>query len=454
MKIKICVFKTDVTILDDQFVQHCNCVDSKELQNLLVNHILSHTVPYDCKEEEEEVVESLDPGAIEEDAIVQDVAEEVYVDEEYVVDNDTDHQFDTVTEEEVYMEEQDDEDNQQFTMVGDESEDTDSSLNDSTIKKERRKNKSTVIYKCENCEWQTSSRRKVYDHLQNEHDESNHLSCPYAPKCKNVFKNQIFRNKHINWHIINESRNEKGELYCQTCGILCEDKKSLLAHIASHNRYYCDYCPKSYAQYHNMKKHVIEHINGKKLVDKKMILCDLCSQLVPSERLKRHLYTFHCDEKLFQCRVCSKEFKHAESLKSHLDAHNGVPRYECEYCSKKFFNCSNYKSHMYRHTDPDRFKCSVCGERYGSSKSLSQHYLRNHENLEDKQKFPCTFEGCDKFYYTLDQMKTHVKRVHFKKAESPQPCPHCTYVANSKKNIQRHKWRVHKVKTRNRKVFT
>jgi hypothetical protein len=371
---------------------------------LLINHLLSHLMPpveenkkEELPEEEEEfVIETLDPDYYPEEYTEQVIEEEVYVDEEEYPEPTT-------------------------KIIADK------------IQKIRMPD---VIYKCTHCDYQRASEKAIYSHFENEHDENNSLSCPYAPECKNIFKNQKVLDKHVSWHKMNDAKELK------------QMKK-----LSNANRYSCDYCSKSYAHYHNMKRHVIEHIEGQKKRYKKMVLCDFCTQLVPSERLKRHHYTFHSDEKLFQCKVCGKDFKHAESLRNHMDGHENKPRYKCEYCGKAFFNLSNYKTHLYRHTEPDRFKCTVCFERYGSAKSLREHFMLKHENLEDKEKMHCPFDGCEKFFYLKNLLTAHVRRVHFKREESPQPCPYCKYVANSKKNIQRHKWRVHKVKTRNQKVF-
>ena len=73
---------------------------------------------------------------------------------------------------------------------------------------------------------------------------------------------------------------------------------------------YCNICPKSYEQKHQLKMHMYTH-------DDKPFSCSNCS--IKFSTLKgslEHAENKVC-QKLIPCDICSKDFKSSSSLKSH-----------------------------------------------------------------------------------------------------------------------------------------
>lgn len=272
------------------------------------------------------------------------------------------------------------------------------------------------MHNCNHCQIIYKTPKALANHVKNEHDPKNTLLCPYTPDCKNRFSDERKLRIHINRHEAEKSFRD-GNYYCRICDKLCATKDLLIAHVGSHNQSYCcDYCGKTFTKHEFMKNHVIQHVFGSQKKEYKKIICELCSQWVQKDRMKRHIYQFHSDKKDFKCEECGKEFKYSNSLRDHLDIHRNNPRFKCEHCGKKFFNYTNWKNHMLRHTDPDRFKCSICDERYSNAKSLANHTLRIHD--EKKEKLQCPNSNCEKFYFVDAALKNHIRRVHVKEKKT------------------------------------
>lgn len=381
-------------------------MDSIEIQNQLLNHLLSHViVPKEvCEVIEDEMIVELEPD---------DVVEEILSDTE-----------------------------QQHLEI-------------EVIPEENAVKGSELFFKCTHCGINYKTYKAYSNHMSDEHDEKNPLRCSFID-CKHRFKNERKLRAHENRHEAELSKREDGHYYCRICEKLCLTKDLLIAHILTHNQSFCcDYCGKTFSRHQNMRKHILQHKFGKQKVEKKKVLCELCSQWIISDRMKRHIYAFHSNDKNYKCNECGKEFKYSNSYNDHVDKHQNTPRYKCSYCGGTFFNSTNYKNHLLRHTNPDKFKCNVCEERFVNKKSLSQHMQRKHDD-QPKEKLYCPHEDCDKFYYIEVNLKSHIQRVHNspKNINIPQNCPECKFTANSMKNLQRHMWRVHKIKQRNHRVFS
>lgn len=409
----------DDDINEDSYLQQCSCVDSILIQNQFMNHLLSHAiVPKEVVVVDEEEIEI---GADLDDEIIEEV----------VSDTEQHLEIEVIYNEDIVVNE--------------------SSLTNFKIENV----KSGQFFQCLHCSMKYKTFKAFSNHMYDEHDEANPLRCQF-PGCNNRFKNERKLKAHKNRHEAEESMREDGQYYCRVCEKLCLTKDLLIAHLLTHNQCFsCDYCGKFFSRRALAEKHILQHVYGRQKVEKKKVLCELCSQMIQSDRMKRHIYAFHSNAKNYKCNECGKEFKYANSLKDHLDIHQNTPRYKCSYCSRLFFNSTNYKNHLLRHTNPDKFKCDVCEERFVNAKSLSQHMQRKHDDDKPKEELHCPYEDCDKFYFIEANLKSHIRRVHNSpRPNIPQNCSECKFTANSTKNLQRHMWRVHKVKQRNHRVFS
>jgi DNA-directed RNA polymerase subunit RPC12/RpoP len=113
-------------------------------------------------------------------------------------------------------------------------------------------------------------------------------------------------------------------------------------------------------------------------------------------------------EKNYECSICHKRFTQTTHLDVHMRSHMGVKPYKCEYCDKRFTQGGNLRTHMRLHTGEKPFKCDICGKDFSRKGNLQAHLL-THENYKP---FVCKFDGCDKSFTQLGNLKAHQNRFH------------------------------------------
>ena len=102
-----------------------------------------------------------------------------------------------------------------------------------------------------------------------------------------------------------------------------------------------------------------------------------------------------------------------------------------QYCSELFKE--NQKSqaaaNSATYTKPvkqKKWQCKICHKAYVAMNLLTQHT----HNVHDKERFPCTFEGCSKTFTTDNGVKTHVKCHTAAKTKMCNKCC-CTFLNES-----------------------
>ena len=145
------------------------------------------------------------------------------------------------------------------------------------------------------------------------------------------------------------------QLPCPECRKLYNTKQELSDHmdekhttlVRNDNRYYCNKCPKSFAAYRDLKKHVdIVHENKAEDYKKECPICHLRVQ-----QLKTHIKQMHEDKNSEGsggvCMICHKTFASEYKVKQHVEmVHKGLKRYQCELCPKKFYDKADLGRHV------------------------------------------------------------------------------------------------------------
>lgn len=81
--------------------------------------------------------------------------------------------------------------------------------------------------------------------------------------------------------------------------------------------------------------------------------------------------------------------------------------------------------------------CSVCGKSF-KSKSMRDHMKRMHEQ---KKNHGCSF--CDKFFYSLREVRVHTERIHSQKDGGAHKCPQCDKHFTHLTYVAKHLYRIH-----------
>lgn len=167
-----------------------------------------------------------------------------------------------------------------------------------------------------------------------------------------------------------------------------------------------------------LQKHIFTHFDIKIPRDpESKALCEICSKLVASSRMKRHLGT-HFNESRpanFKCDIdgCSKAFTELRNLLDHQNCHNDLKPYVCDFCGSNFRHRAALRQHRMRHTEPEKHKCPECLECFVTNQSLKKHLTRQHRDCDlDVRPFACDYEGCNSTFKYEDFLTRHKKDVH------------------------------------------
>ena len=137
-------------------------------------------------------------------------------------------------------------------------------------------------------------------------------------------------------------------------------------------------------------------------------------------KLAQHLRS-HTNTRPFICphALCTKDFLRESHLKHHvISAHSDVRDYSCEWegCSKSFVNATRLKRHHAVHEGRERYRCTFtgCDQAFRKHGTLQKHILTVHQG---RKPFVCEIPDlnrteCGASFDTEGQLKSHAGRVH------------------------------------------
>ncbi|XP_045505859.1 zinc finger protein 98-like [Colias croceus] len=102
------------------------------------------------------------------------------------------------------------------------------------------------------------------------------------------------------------------------------------------------------------------------------------------------------------CDVCGKLFSRRATITTHKLIHRPAS-FKCEHCSYCTSLKADLKEHMYTHSNVKHYKCKECPLSFKTASTLKHHVQVQHEKTP---KYPCT--KCDKGYYSLFRLQTHM----------------------------------------------
>ncbi|XP_064644165.1 zinc finger protein GLI4-like [Lineus longissimus] len=138
------------------------------------------------------------------------------------------------------------------------------------------------------------------------------------------------------------------------------------------------------------------------------------------DELVRHINLDHiaANKKSFVCRwdLCSREekpFKAQYMLVVHMRRHTGEKPHKCTFegCNKAYSRLENLKTHLRSHTGEKPYMCEFpgCTKAFSNASDRAKHQNRTHSNAKP---YICKAPGCTKRYTDPSSLRKHVKTVH------------------------------------------
>lgn len=270
--------------------------------------------------------------------------------------------------------------------------------------------------KCDFCPKLFKYKQGVKKHWELEHNPENLFPCP-RNECPSRCKTLKNLHAHIRTH--DPPREENlDSLQCSKCLKCFQSQKQLFLHSYTHREKFfcCDKCGLKFNNKEQVKNHILRHVGlFQKKVYYQRIVCDQCSMMVFTHKMKRHKLVHHSDEKPFKCDFpdCNAAFSDSRILSDHQNIHLKLKPYKCEFCSEAFRSGANLRLHRVRHTDPNRYRCNDCQTSFVTKQALQKH-LRRHTEDPEIRPFACDFPGCNSTFKQKDHVRNHVRRTHEK----------------------------------------
>ncbi|KAJ2464207.1 hypothetical protein GGI03_003372 [Coemansia sp. RSA 2337] len=216
----------------------------------------------------------------------------------------------------------------------------------------------------------------------------------------------------------------------------------LSAHSRSHDvtrKYQCPHCDKGF----NLNQHLKRHLETHLVLKPHKCTHEGCAEAF-AKRNQLHLHMCkHTNENPYACDECESSFKYPSQLKRHKRTHCEDTRYVCgaEGCLAKFAKWSELQAHKRDdHTKTEVHTCEFCQATFKRRHGLTLHLLRHDP---DRSVYPCTIDGCTRFYLDKNALRAHTMTVHAEDARFK--CTHegCDKSYAYAKSLRNHVSKVH-----------
>jgi len=256
-----------------------------------------------------------------------------------------------------------------------------------------------ILITCEDCKFETVSKKKYMEHMFERHEQNLCIECGtkfdkfevyyihleaheatfVCDQCSAQFRTDLrLRNHQKIFHGLQKESKKKEEV-CNICGLMFKNMKA--------------------------------HMQAKHTDESKLFRCEQCDYKSPNRNeVKRHFTAIHTNDNVTKCPFCKKPVK---ALKRHLlrskcdipESERKTIEVSCDICQKTFGSVEYLKNHKRKvHTD-NQYQCSICNFQSKYIENLKQHVRTVHEKKPLRETCP----HCDKVCTSIEW---HIKNFH------------------------------------------
>ena len=298
---------------------------------------------------------------------------------------------------------------QDATYKNEESmDDDDDNGNTTQITNEAPKKTVKPVFKCKHCEFETTKKEGMANHIIDNHLKTNTILCDYCDfKCSK--KSDIAQHSQDVHDIeYRESVVENLSMYhCEQCSYETQKKILLTRHM----------------------ENVHEKLPKKPFIKCQVIGCDFKTRR--PDRMTQHVGKVHeNNDRPFQCDQCLFKFTAQKSLDKHISAvHHQIKPYLCNFCTYK----SAYQKQLTWHINTVHhnirpYVCTTCGYKAAQKRNLARHIQTAHEKRYPFKCGLCSYEAARK-----EQVTKHIRATH--EGIKPIQCQFCEYRYSKNHNI-------------------
>lgn len=237
-----------------------------------------------------------------------------------------------------------------------------------------------------------------------------------CPNCTQNFEYSFILKKHIEGNCNAYEKKRKYRYPCTTCEKNFVTKVAAAKHMHDVHQLtilnvekWCFICSGEFEDYVN---HIRIHSCN--------FACRFCgAKFLTEEKAMNHQIDKHAkesvDDRPFACgeEDCGLSFKSLNHLKSHqLSIHSASKKeFQCESCVKSFSQKALLNAHLRTHISVPVFPCNFdgCERRFKKLNNLKEHAQREHGEINI---YLCGFDGCESRFKMLQELKVHRLEQH------------------------------------------
>lgn len=194
-------------------------------------------------------------------------------------------------------------------------------------------------------------------------------------------------------------------------------------------------CTEYFTSLEQMNKHC-RAIHSTTTKSTRQFQCDIClEKFYRKIQLKQHSFAVHTvGNYRYTCEKCGKGYLLESRLKRHEKVSHKI--HTCELCAVPFEKWSLLLAHKQSEHANVELECKICNKTFNSRRGLKEHH-NIHVNINERNAIPCTFDGCEKFFFRRSNMLAHFKLKHQNRTFS---CSYenCGLELSTKQKLEQH----------------